>query len=137
MTESLPELENIHVREQSYMLSGFGGGYEDTCQRMLWRGVRWLKEKQPPVEIWAGASSYENVYGVLITEGDDLKALEEYMLRDTDCTGAMHQCVMGHICFIHKNGIEKWREELGPVRQKPGDSFIWEGDMFPKAEVGS
>lgn len=36
------------VRQETFELSGFGGGYEDMCQRMLWRGVgtssRWAAQ---------------------------------------------------------------------------------------------
>lgn len=113
---------------ETYSISGFGGGYEDLCQKMLWRGVAHLEEHKPPLEMWKGAKTYNNVYGVLITEGDDLKALEEAIIKpEEDVTGAMHQAVMGHLFFIHQHGLDKWREELSKVR--PEGPFTWEGTI--------
>ncbi len=112
---------------ETVSLSGMGGGYEEMCQRMLWRGVAHLAEVKPPVEMWAGASSLENVYGILVTEGDDLKGLEEAIIKkDDDVTGAMHQCVMGHLNYIHKNGTEGWIAELRKHREEE-DFFEWSG----------
>jgi hypothetical protein len=110
---------------ETFDLSGFGGGYEDMCQRMLWRGVGWLAEAEPPVEMWSQAKSYAGVWGVVSTEGQNLKALEAAIIRPgDDVTGAMHQCVMGHLAFIHRNGIDAWREHM---RQHRDGSFEWEG----------
>lgn len=107
--------------QETFSLSGFGGGYEAQCQKMLWRGIKFLEECKPPIEMWANAKSSPQIYGVVITEGRDLKALEAAMMHPgDDCTGAMHHCVMQHLHFIHNNGLDKWRSELRPHRQ--GDS---------------
>ena len=118
------------VRQDTFSLSGFGGGYEDQCQRMLWRGVAYLAEHKPDVKMWDGAKECANIYGVMIVEGTELKALEAAIMKPgDDVTGAMHQCVMGHLAYIHRNGMEKWREELAQHRTEPGDAFTWEGDL--------
>ena len=116
----------VTTTQETYDLSGMGDGYEDACQRMLWRGVAFLDERRPPVEMWEGAKEYQNVYGVMIVEGDDLKALETYIMRDIETTGAMHQCVMGHLRFIHQNGIDGWRAHMAQHRD---DSVTWEGQL--------
>ncbi len=117
----------MSVQHETYSISGFGGAYEDMCQRMLWRGVKHLEEVRPPVEMWKQAKAYRNIYGLLLTEGDDLKALEAAIIQDgDDVTGAMHQAVMGHLFYIHENGLDRWREELAKHRD---GSFIWSGDI--------
>ena len=90
---------------------GMGGGYEAMCQTMLWRGILHLAEVKPPFEMWTGAREYRNIYGVMETSGADLKELEKSILHEgDDATGAMHQCVMGHLRKIHEVGTEKWLE---------------------------
>lgn len=126
------------ARQDTFSLSGFGGSYEDMCQRMLWRGVGFLAEVNPPTEMWDGAKEFKDIYGVMITEGKHLKALDSVIVKPgEDCTGAMHQCVMGHLRFIHQNGIEKWRAELAPHRTDPGDTFTWEGSLEAGATDGN
>lgn len=110
-------------------LSGFGGGYEDMCQRMLWRGVAYLAEMKPPLDIWKGVSSYDGVYGLLMTKGDGIKALEAaIILPGDDVTGAMHQCVMGHLRYIHEHGTEGWMAHMLEY-PSPDKVFEWSGDL--------
>lgn len=120
-------MPEVVTTQRTFSISGFGGGYEDMCQRMLWRGVAYLAEAKPPVEMWQRASAYSGVYGVLRTEGDELKALERAVMKPgDDVTGAMHHAVMNHLHYIHEHGIEAWREELRKHRS-PEDEFTWEG----------
>ena len=114
---------------KTWDLSGMGGGYEDMCQRMLWRGVAYLGEVKPPVAMWSKAHAYANIYGVLDTEGPDLKGLEDAIVRPgDDCTGAMHQCVMGHLAFIHKRGMDAWHEMLAQHRAPERCfDYVWDG----------
>ena len=114
---------------KTWDLSGMGGGYEEMCQRMLWRGVAYLAEVKPPVEMWQQVKGFKNAYGVILTDGADLKALERAIIQPgDDVTGAMHQCVMGHLSFIHTHGIEKWREHLAEHRapEEPVE-YAWDG----------
>ena len=60
-----------------------------------------------------GRKTYKNIYGIvdmspLFDEGKKamLKAV------NNDCTGAMMQCVTGHLQYIVENGYDKWFEEL-------------------------
>lgn len=121
--------QKVVTRQETFSLSGFGGTYEDMCQRMLWRGVAYLAEVKPDPEMWSGAQTYANVYGVMVTEGAELKALEAAILKPgDDATGAMHQCVMGHLAYIHRNGLDEWRTELTKHRTED-KMFVWEGEL--------
>ena len=109
-------------------LSGMGGAYEAMCQRMLARGVAYLAAVKPPTEMWNGAKTFATVYGVMLTDGEALKALEAAVIRPgDDCTGAMHQCVMGHLRYIHAHGHDAWLAELAKHRE-PGDFSDYAGD---------
>ena len=98
------------------------------CQKMLWRGVAYLAEVRPPLAMWEGAKTYENVYGVMVTEGHDLKALEEAIIKPgDDVTGAMHQAVMGHLAYIHAHGTEAWIDTV--VQARGEAAYEWEGEI--------
>lgn len=106
-------------------ISGFGGAYEDMCQRMLWRGVAYLAEIQPPVEMWHKARQ-NPLIGVLQTDGDDLKALERHIIREgDDVTGAMRHAVLNHLAYIHHHSVKEWLVEAGEHRP-PEDFFEWD-----------
>lgn len=123
---------SMPVHKTTGTISGFGGGHEDACQRMLWRGVAYLAEVQPPLAIWDTVHGYTGVYGLLHTEGDGIKALEAAMLAgEDDVTGAMHQAVMGHLFQIHTHGVDWWLDYFR--EHAPGRIFAWSGDLFPAA----
>jgi hypothetical protein len=122
------------VKKTTASISGFGGGYEDTCQRMLWRGVLYLAEVRPPLDIWEGTRSYAGMYGLLVT-GEPLKELEAAVMDgEPDVTGAQHHAVMGHLRAIHEHGVDWWLDQL---RAYGGDDRIieWEGDLMPSEGV--
>jgi hypothetical protein len=123
----------MKVKKTTAVISGFGGGYEDTCQRMLWKGVAYLAEVQPPLDIWKGVHSYEGVYGVLVTKGAGIKALEAAATAgEDDITGAIHQAVMGHLRAIHEHGVDWWIGHLRNHDPSRDDRiFEWEGELFP------
>lgn len=95
-------------------ISGFGGGYEGACQAMLEAGVRWLNEHpKPDLEM----HGYKGVYGILVADSDDAKALEKAVLAVAeDCTGAMHHAVMSRLGYIAKNGWDAYCAELRKPR---------------------
>lgn len=86
-------------------LSGMGGGYENECQLMLQAGEKWLEENKPKD---LKARTFEGIYGILEPASAETEQLSQYITKDRDCTGAMHQCVMGHLIYIAKEGKEKW-----------------------------
>jgi len=93
-------------------ISGFGGGYEDCCQAMLEAGVKWLNENTARRDMQA--HGFKSIYGALIVDSDDAKAMEKAVIdaADGEATGAMHQAVMQRLFFIAKNGWDKYCEEL-------------------------
>lgn len=96
-------------------ISGMGGGYERACQLMLFAGLEFLKGQ--PGFIW-DYKEYKGVYGIAWSDSPQAKALDAEMMKavDNDCSGAMHQAVINHLRFIHKNGFEKWLADMRPER---------------------
>ena len=101
-------------------ISGFGGGYEATCQDMLEAGVLWLLSNPDRRDIRIG--EYEGIYGVALIEGADGKELERVVLRaaDGDCTGAMMHAVMRRLSYIRDHGWEVYRSTL----ETKGDDHV-------------
>lgn len=129
-TDTESTTPNPVIRKATVNISGFGAGYEDACQRMLWKGVAYLAEVQPPVDIWDGAKQSANIIGVMSTEGAGLKALEAAVTQgEPDITGAMHQAVMNHLAYIHRNGVDGWLNEVS--QQAPQRVIEWEGTLYP------
>lgn len=93
-------------------ISGFGGAYEDQCQKMLQAGYSWLCEQNPEI----GLKGYvcKNAYGILVPGSPKAEELSKAIVHavDGDCSGAMHQAVMQHLLYIHKNGVERWKQEV-------------------------
>ena len=91
-------------------ISGFGGGYEYNCQLMLRAGMKYLKVKKD--FDWSGYETTRGIYGICQAKGNDAKKLDDVLLKaSNDCTGAMHQCVVSHLRYIHKSGYEKWLKD--------------------------
>ncbi len=91
-------------------ISGFGGGYEAECRKMLKNGLKWLDanpEANPQI------SGYKNIYGIINEDNDDAKALSKAITADSeDCTGAMHQAVISRCLWIKANGWDKYVEAM-------------------------
>ncbi len=97
-------------------ISGFGGGYEAACRAMVVAGLQWLDE-HPNADV--SYKEYENVYGLTTGESDDCKLMEKAMLAVNDgCSGAQMQASKSHIMFIHKNGWDKYVEEMNAKEEK-------------------
>lgn len=92
-------------------ISGFGGGYEEACRKMLKAGCKWLDANPKADPKFHG---FEGVYGILDENNQDAKNLSKAVVSASgdDCTGAMHQAAISHILFIRKNGWEKYAEEM-------------------------
>jgi len=96
-------------------LSGMGGSYEKGCQNMLQKGFEWLC-KHPKANL--KGHTYKGIYGIFESDSKDAKELSNILAKsEPDCTGAMHQCIMGHLFFIAGNGIEKWKKELEELKK--------------------
>lgn len=108
-------------------ISGFGEGYENTCQLMLRNGERFFKEN-PEIAKKAVYKGFSGVTGILNSESLEAKQLDTAILEgNDDATGAMHQIVVSHLMFIMKKGREAWVRELGS--KKPGRIFEWDGTV--------
>lgn len=92
-------------------ISGFGGGYEAACRRMVLAGVQWLDAHPEADPQFHG---YKGVYGVVTEDNQDAKDLTEAVVAGSggDCTGAMHQAAISHVLFIKRNGWDKYVAEL-------------------------
>jgi len=96
-------------------IGGFGGGYEQTCQTMLTRGLKWATEHDVGGLKYQG---YEGVFGLLMAKSKAARALDRAMLADhLDATGAIHQAVVDHLILILQGGYGKWLEDGGVNRQ--------------------
>lgn len=100
-------------------ISGFGGDYEETCQEMLEAGVTWLKEQseKPKLE----GHSFKNVFGIIIADSDDAKALEKAMLDPVlqfGPSGAMHHAILSRLFWIAEHGWDAYCEEVIKQRKE-------------------
>jgi len=89
-------------------ISGFGGAYENACQRMLTIGLEWIKDK--PIDIWKEVWGYKNIFGMMHTP-EEFRDLEEKWIKEVAPSGAMHQAVLSHLYYIHKFGYDAWLEK--------------------------
>jgi hypothetical protein len=98
-------------------ISGFGGGYEKTCQCMLDMGLRWFDANQEADPRFQGG---ENIYGVIKENNEDAEQLSKAVVAGSfgDCTGAMHQAVISSILWIRKNGWNKYVEAMTKEENK-------------------
>lgn len=92
-------------------ISGFGGGYEDACRKMVIAGMEWWDE-HPDAKVTYG--QYENITGLTVNESDDCKALQNHMNEaiDKKATGAMMQAATNHVTAAHRLGWEKYLTEM-------------------------
>ena len=96
-------------------ISGFGGGYEAACRKMVRAGAEWLRA-HPDAKI--KADRIEGVYPDIWNPSPDLAAMQDAMAEavGNDCTGAMVCAATHHAICIHKIGWEKYAEELKKAR---------------------
>lgn len=98
-------------------ISGFGGGYEQTCRNMLKAGLEWW-DAHPAAN--PSFRAFNGVYGLIDETNEDAKALSKAVIDGAggDCTGAMHQAVISSIFWIRKNGWEKYVKEMSWKREE-------------------
>jgi len=101
-------------------ISGFGGGYEQTCRDMLKAGLEWLDEHPESDPCFKG---YKNIYGVISADNEDAKRLSKAFVAVTDdCTGAMHQAVITSAMWIKKHSWEEYVVEMSKCNRDDSDS---------------
>lgn len=97
---------------------------------MLQLGMEWLKQ-HPEFSFKKQYKSLQGVFGVCFAETEEAKSLDDAMMDDQklkECgvTGAMHQCVVGHLIYISRFGYDSWLEEIGQHRE-PEECFEFDG----------
>jgi len=90
-------------------ISGFGGGYEAGCQKMLLNGLKFLNEH--PNFDWNAYKEYRGVFGLTIAESSEAKELDDAVCQDVEPSGAMHSAVISHLAHINKHGYDGWIRE--------------------------
>ena len=109
MTENIKGISDI---------SGFGKetSYEKGCQNMLQAGFDFL-EKNNKGKL--KGHSYKGIYGIFEPDSKKAKELSKVIVKaEPECSGVMHQIVMGHLIIISSNGLEKWKEEVREVNER-------------------
>jgi hypothetical protein len=118
-------------------LSGFGGGYENVCQQMLWNGIKAVEERPEWAELaFKQMRGLKNVFGLVENNGPEAEELDKKLMEGVDdATGAMHHQVCLVLCFIAQNGREKWLEIIS--KDQPDRIFMWDGteQSCPKGEM--
>lgn len=92
-------------------ISGFGGGYEASCRKMVLAGIAWLEEHPDADPKFHG---FKNVTGICMEDNADATALSKAI---TDAciegaTGAMHQAAVSHALFIRANGWDAYATKM-------------------------
>ena len=91
-------------------ISGFGGGYEACCQRLLTNALVYLAGKGDAEGL--KFKGYENVTGLCIPEGKLSEEMDRAVMEgEDDVTGAMHRGSISHAFWIVRNGYDAWWEE--------------------------
>ena len=92
-------------------ISGFGGGYEKTCRKMVVAGMEWFDENPKANPKF---HSYKNVYGIISEDNSEAKSLTDTMLEASgnDCTGAMMQASVNHCLSAAKSGWAKYIQKM-------------------------
>ena len=113
-----------HTKEMGE-ISGFGGDYEECCQRMLDAAVRHLLETRPESD--PKFYGRKEIYGVIVEGNDDARELSSIVKRaatedgkhpEWGCTGAQHQAVVMRALWIKAHGWEKYKEECSKEEEK-------------------
>lgn len=109
-------------------ISGFGGTYEYCCQLMLEGGIAFLKEH--PDFTFEGYANFPQITGIMqVPESakDFETALVSHpFVKEKGTTGAMHQCVVGHLFMIHTKGYDGWIAEF---ESDPDRKFEFDGSV--------
>ena len=94
-------------------ISGFGGGYEETCRNMLYGALAYLDEhcathekKKQTVKLF-----FDQLRSDSPTQEHPLEKAIMDACKD-DCTGAMHGAVVSHLQCIINNGWDKWAAKM-------------------------
>lgn len=92
-------------------ISGFGGGYEEMCRKMLFAGLAWLDANPNANPEFRG---YTGIYGIITETNEDAESLSEAILEPSErgATGAMHQAVVGACLYVKREGWDAYVEAM-------------------------
>ena len=92
-------------------ISGFGGGYEDSCRKMVIAGMQWLDDNHGANPTF---DQYKHIFGMTTNENEDMRKLQTHMneVIDNEATGAMMQACTNHVLYAWKNGWDKYQKEM-------------------------
>lgn len=107
-------MENVNkyqYTEKCREISGFGGGYETHCRNMVIAGMNWL-DANPNAD--PKFDQYKNIYGLTTNENEDMEAMQKAMNEavDNGASGASMQASTNHVLYAHKNGWDKYIQEM-------------------------
>lgn len=88
-------------------ISGFGGGFEDVCRKMVVAGLEWV-DAHPGAKI--EFSEINGVTGLTTDETPDCKEMQTAMNQaaDNDASGAMIHVCSKHVLFVLSKGWEQY-----------------------------
>lgn len=91
-------------------ISGFGGGYEEACQRMARAGLEWLEANQ---DLEPDIGDNPNVFGVFEEKNTDARSLSDVIADAEDgCTGAMCHAAISICMYVKTHGWDAYVEAL-------------------------
>lgn len=100
--------------DKSHEISGFGGGYEEDCRKMVIAGLEWFDEHEKANPKFHG---FKNVFGLIIEDNQEAKQLTQHMNNACGgkATSAMMQCCLGHVKYAQQHGWDKYIQEMEKV----------------------
>ncbi len=92
------------------VISGFGGDYEEACQKMVIAGMQWLDEHPLATPEF---KEFKNIFGLTTDENEAMKEMQKAMNSVIKgATGAMMQACTKHIIYASKHGWDKYLEDV-------------------------
>lgn len=107
-------------RPEMREISGFGNGYEETCRRMIQRGLEWFDKNSEADPRFVG---YENIHGLTGTTNKDAEKLQKVCIKAAEeilsgPSGMQLQAAIEHIFWARKVGWEQYCKEMSKSEDK-------------------
>ena len=101
-------------------ISGFGGGYEEVCRRLVINGTTWLDENPEANLEFKG---YQGVYGIIEADSKDATSLHTAMTEgEDDVTGAMMHACTHHVLAIKEHGWDDYVSKMSKTDRGKDDT---------------
>lgn len=103
-------MEEIYKYPAGDFISGFGDSYEQECQDMVIRGMKWFDENPKANPKF---KEYKNIYGIISEENPAAESLVDTMVKKGEgATGAMVQACVSHTLYAAKHGWESYIKKI-------------------------